>query len=36
MIKNGTSKNGAASGSAATTFPDILNGGGNGKIPEIK
>ena len=29
-MKNGSGK-GAANGSAATTFPDILNGGGNGK-----
>ena len=31
-MKNGSGK-GAANGSAATTFPDILNGGGNGKLP---
>ncbi len=30
-MKNGSGK-GAANGSAATTFPDILNGGGNGKF----
>jgi hypothetical protein len=30
-MKNGSGK-GAANGSAATTFPDILNGGGNGKL----
>ena len=35
-IRNGTSKGGAASGSAATTFPDILNGGGNGEFTETK
>ena len=34
-IRNGTSK-GAASGSAATTFPDILNGGANGEHTETK